>query len=487
MPNGPMNNVLRQIRRLVARPGAGAQSDEDLLERFIVHHEEEAFGALVRRHGPMVLGVCLRLLRHRQDAEDAFQATFLTLVRKGGSIRQRGSLASWLYRVAFRISLRLKARADKRNGSESLGDATVDADPSAEAAWRELRPLLDGELQKLPAKYRAPMVLCYLEGKTYEEVADELGCPKGTVAIRLLRAREMLKRRLVRRGLVAAAGAVMVHATLPAAQAAVTPGLAATTTSAAMAVSAGATLAATAPAGLAALVHEAGRSWWESKIGTLCAFVTCLGLSSFGLGGGVMSLVVTARMNAPSNWPEPTGAPTVAMNEEIPPAKAGQPRAVCVCVVELKFGPDKQLAEDTSAKPTPAQVEWGPGGALSRTIVTLHVPEDAIDAVRENGSVVLVPKNVEHTMVVLVRQDQDGCRPIPVSGLTLRERMRDDDLGPRPTATDELPPQPTAIAQSITGRPTRVITVTQQGQLSLFAGMLKIIFLRPVSYPRPTM
>src|SRR5262245_36421124 len=214
MPNGPMNNVLRQIRRLVARPGAGAQADEDLLERFIVHHEEEAFGALVRRHGPMVLGVCLRLLRHRQDAEDAFQATFLTLVRKGGSIRQRGSLASWLYRVAFRISLRLKARAEKRNGSESLVDATVDADPSAEAAWREMRPVLDGELQKLPAKYRAPMVLCYLEGKTYEEVADELGCPKGTVAIRLLRAREMLKRRLVRRGLVAAAGAVMVHTSL---------------------------------------------------------------------------------------------------------------------------------------------------------------------------------------------------------------------------------------------------------------------------------
>src|SRR5262249_32199895 len=157
----------------------------------------------------------------------------------------------------------------------------------------------------------------------------------------------------------------------------------------------------------------------------------------------------------------------------------GQPRSVCVCVVELKFGPDKQLAEDTNDKVAPAPAELAPGGALSRAIVTLHVPEDAIDAVRENGSVVLVPRNGGPTMVVAEGNDHDSCRPIPTSGLTLREKMRDNDRGPLPDITDQLPPQPTAVAQSITSRPPRVIAVTQQGQLSLFAGMIKIIFLRP--------
>src|SRR5438093_225712 len=108
-PSGAMDNVMRQIRRLVARPGAGGESDEQLLERFVERHEEEAFADLVRRHGPLVLGVCLRVLHHRQDAEDAFQATFLTLVRKGHTMRRRAALPSWLYRVAFRIALRLKA------------------------------------------------------------------------------------------------------------------------------------------------------------------------------------------------------------------------------------------------------------------------------------------------------------------------------------------------------------------------------------------
>ena len=109
MASTAMKNVMRQVRRLVARPGGAGQTDEELLERFIREQDEESFAALVRRHGPLVLGVCLRLLHHRQDAEDAFQATFLTLVRKGHTIRHRGALSSWLYRVAFRIALRQKA------------------------------------------------------------------------------------------------------------------------------------------------------------------------------------------------------------------------------------------------------------------------------------------------------------------------------------------------------------------------------------------
>lgn len=229
MPSGAMQNVMRQIRRLVARPGPSGQTDEELLDRFVRLQDDEAFSTLVRRHWPLVLGVCLRLLHHRQDAGDAFQATFLTLVRKGHTIRQRGALASWLYRVAFRIALRHKARAANRESPESLGDVPVNNDPAVAAGWGELQPVLDQELQRLPPKYRAPMVLCYLEGKTYEEAASTLGCPKGTVAIRLLRGRQMLKDRLARRGLMAAAGCVATLAVVPAANAAVSPAVAAAT------------------------------------------------------------------------------------------------------------------------------------------------------------------------------------------------------------------------------------------------------------------
>src|SRR6516165_10663059 len=160
-----MDNVVRQLHRLAARHEAGLQSDDQLLERFFLSHDQEAFALLIRRHGPMVFGVCLRILHHRHDAEDAFQATFLALVRKGSAIRRRQALASWLYRVAFRVALRLKSRSDKHS-VEPLVEVSVDADPTAAAAWRELRPILDTELQRLPAKYRTPMILCYLEGKT---------------------------------------------------------------------------------------------------------------------------------------------------------------------------------------------------------------------------------------------------------------------------------------------------------------------------------
>ena len=186
-----MDKVIRKSRRMAGRP-LGAKSDEELLNQFFTGADEEAFSALVRRHGAMVLGVCLRLLHNRQDAEDAFQATFLTLVRKGHLIRHRGALSSWLYRVAFRVALRLKAKADKSR-TEVLTEVAVNADPGDEIAWRELRPVLDTEVNRLPAKYRAPIVLCYLEGKTYEEAAGQLGCPKGTIAIRLLRGKVLLK------------------------------------------------------------------------------------------------------------------------------------------------------------------------------------------------------------------------------------------------------------------------------------------------------
>jgi RNA polymerase sigma factor (sigma-70 family) len=157
----------------------------------------------------MVLSVCERLLPCAQDAEDAFQATFFTLARKAASIGRREAVGSWLYRVAYRIGLRARALAATRGRHErplgELGAAEPAYDPPDELGWRELRPVLDAEVSRLPEKYRAAFVLCYLEGKTNEEAAALLDCPKGTILSRLSRARERLRDALARRGLSFAA------------------------------------------------------------------------------------------------------------------------------------------------------------------------------------------------------------------------------------------------------------------------------------------
>src|SRR5262249_50736131 len=147
------------------------------------HRDETAFELLVWRHAPLVLGVCRRVLRQEADVEDAFQATFLVLVRKGSAITRSGSVASWLARVAYRVAL--KANAAGRAAPEQLPEhlpATGCPGPVAEATSRELGSLLDRELDLLPERYRAPLVLCCLEGKSQDEAARELGCPRGTVA-----------------------------------------------------------------------------------------------------------------------------------------------------------------------------------------------------------------------------------------------------------------------------------------------------------------
>ncbi|MBY0525831.1 MAG: sigma-70 family RNA polymerase sigma factor [Gemmataceae bacterium] len=182
-------------------------NDGQLLERFVTAREEAAFAGLVHRHGPMVLGVCRRMLLDVHDADDAFQATFLVLVRRAKGLRQWGSLGNWLHGVAYRVALKARARTLRRRARETeVEDVPHPVDEAA--AWRELRPVLDAEVDRLPAKYRRPVVLCYLEGRTHEEAASELGWPSGTVKCRLVRAREMLRKRLIRRGLTVAAAAV---------------------------------------------------------------------------------------------------------------------------------------------------------------------------------------------------------------------------------------------------------------------------------------
>ncbi len=182
-------------------------TDADLLERFVTAHDEAAFEGLVRRHGPMVLGLCRRALRDDHAADDAFQATFLVLVRNARTIRKRDSLASWLYGVALRVTRKAKVGAKQRELVHH-GEATVPIGPEADYDRSEVRPIIHDEVDRLPEKYRAPIVLCYFEGQSHEEAARQLDWPVGTVKGRLSRARGILQSRLVRRGLALSLGLV---------------------------------------------------------------------------------------------------------------------------------------------------------------------------------------------------------------------------------------------------------------------------------------
>ena len=194
--------VASAIENLLRSGSLVGLSEQELLERFVRDGDRRAFEAIVARHGPLVLAVCQQILADPHDAEDAFQATFLVLIRRASSVRQPGSLASWLHGVAYRIALRIKR--DNRPGR------LLDDPPGRQAPCpveeREDLAVLHQEIDRLPPKYRLPIVLCYLEGMTHDVAATELHWPVGTVRGRLARARDRLRERLTRREVTLASG-----------------------------------------------------------------------------------------------------------------------------------------------------------------------------------------------------------------------------------------------------------------------------------------
>jgi RNA polymerase sigma factor (sigma-70 family) len=206
--------VLQHLGRLTGKRSALTPPDAELLERFTAQRDEAAFTALVERHGPMVLNVCRSILRHEHDAEDAFQAAFLVLARKANVIRQPEALAGWLYEVAHNAALRVQAATVRRRDQERRAAPPAVASPSLDMTLRDLQRVLHEELRRLPEKYRLPLVLCYLEDRSHEEAAAELGWSRGTFRGRLERGREQLRRRLVSRG-VALSGLLCATAVVP--------------------------------------------------------------------------------------------------------------------------------------------------------------------------------------------------------------------------------------------------------------------------------
>jgi RNA polymerase sigma factor (sigma-70 family) len=207
-----MGTLLEQVRKSVGLPRCEL-SDAELVQRFAVNRDEAAFAALVGRFGPMVLGVCRRVLRDSHAAEDAFQATFLVLARKAGSLVRQELVGNWLWGAAYRTARRAKADAARWRGDQREVQTRTAPAPVEEVMWRELQPVLDEEIYRLPAKYRQPFVLCYLQGKTNKEAAQTLGCPPGTVFTRLARGREILRSRLTRRGITLSSAALALAIT----------------------------------------------------------------------------------------------------------------------------------------------------------------------------------------------------------------------------------------------------------------------------------
>jgi RNA polymerase sigma factor (sigma-70 family) len=312
MAGGPWTDFLRRLRGASAARGGEEQTDAELLRRFVAGQEEAAFEALVRRHGPMVLGVCRYLLRDAHDVEDAFQATFLVLVSKAAAVGRPALLANWLYGVAYRVASRARARACRRRGRETRGVEMAEAKPGAEAIAPELRPILHEELNRLPEKYRTPVVLCYLQGKTNEEAARQLAWPVGTVKGRLTRARELLRTRLTRRGLALSAGALA--AVLTQQSAAVPPALSAATVQAAILVAAGQAAAAGAvPARAAALSRGVLQTMFLTRLTAACAVLLSAGVLAAGAG-----------LFAYRNLTEPTAGPPRVAGDKAKSDKQGR-------------------------------------------------------------------------------------------------------------------------------------------------------------------
>jgi RNA polymerase sigma factor (sigma-70 family) len=273
MAGGWLPDFLRRLRQRLSAADEGT-ADADLLNRFLERRDEAAFEALVGRHGSMVLGVCGRVLGDAHAAEDAFQATFLILARRARAIRKQTSLGCWLHGVAYRAALKARAREACRRRHEREAMVPEPTDPARDVLWRDLRPVLDAALDRLPEKYRVPLVLCYLEGRTQQEAARLLGWQLGTLATRVLRGRARLRSLLTRRGVALSVAGLTVALERGPALAEVPAALVRSTVGHAACVAAGSSAAGTVPVSIQVLVTGVLHTMRYAKIRKAVAVAT---------------------------------------------------------------------------------------------------------------------------------------------------------------------------------------------------------------------
>jgi RNA polymerase sigma factor (sigma-70 family) len=282
MAEVPFHGVVDYLRRALASEQGAGVTDAQLLDRFVQRADEAAFELLVWRHGKMVMGTCRRLLRDQQDAEDAFQASFLALARRANAIQRRESVAAWLYKVATRAALHCRTRAGRqRNREQTLVDQALPGpslDPARLAALHEVRPLLDVEVNRLPERFRVPFVLRHLEGWSNREIAGELGCSEGTVESRLTRARQRLRVKLARRGVTLTGGLLAASLLDQAANAAISKALITTTARSATLVRAGTIAVASISPRIIALTQGVLQAMLVAKLKVIGAVLLTLAI-----------------------------------------------------------------------------------------------------------------------------------------------------------------------------------------------------------------
>jgi RNA polymerase sigma factor (sigma-70 family) len=304
----PMYSVLRHLRRAALFSGNERPSDPELLKSFLIRHDEAAFEALMRRHGPMVLGVCMRILKNCHDPEDAFQATFLVLVRKAGSLRSSKLLAGWLYGVAYRTALKAHIMSIKRRAKEKAAQKEAPSETGASGVQDELLERLDAELSRLPEKYRVPVVLCELEGRSRKDAARLLGLPEGTLSWRLAHARKLLARKLSRPDITFSAGALAVALAGEKASAGVPAALLTATARAAIRMAAGQVLVAgMVSAEVAILTEGVLKAMLMSKLKMAWGIVLAISVSA-----GTAGLTYRAMAEPPPQARESSAARSMA-------------------------------------------------------------------------------------------------------------------------------------------------------------------------------
>jgi RNA polymerase sigma factor (sigma-70 family) len=370
MSCGQVNRVMQRIRAVAIEARGGDLTDGQLLEWYLAGREEAAFTALVQRHGPMVLGVCRRVLNHAHDAEDAFQATFLVLVRKAATVRPRERVGNWLYGVAYRTALEARGTAARRR----IKERTMSRPEAApEDVWQDVRPVLDQELANLPEKYRSAVVLCDLEGKTRKEAARQLGWPEGTVAGRLTRARAILARRLGRHGIVLSAAALAAY--LPNTATAAVPAslMMATTRAATWSAVGSAAVPGVVPAKVAALTEGVLKAMLFAKLRAALAVALVLGLMGLVAGLGSYHALAGDGQAAGIDVPQEKPLPKAAAQKDRLPDNVG----------DADGGDRLDTGRELPEGPAPTQALFSlakDGTLLVRTSTTFYQPVSSINA-----------------------------------------------------------------------------------------------------------
>jgi RNA polymerase sigma factor (sigma-70 family) len=381
MAGGHIGRALLRLRGLLGAHCADGPADGELLRRYVHARDEVAFEALLRRHGPMVLGVCRRLLVSAEDVDDAFQATFLILVRKARSIGDGERVGNWLYGVAYRVAIRARAQAARlRARQRALTDIPCE-EPAGEALREELRLLVDEEVSRLPALYREAVVCCYLQGRTQEEAARVLGWPKGTVATRLNRARSLLRNRLIRRGLPLSAGALVGALRAGGAEA----GVPAALVRAALRTTGRAVTGSALPGAIAGLANGVLRQSLVGRIKVVAAGLLALTLVSGG--GGLALRALNSHAVAPAKEADTAAGPAryYAWREQ---SDAHRPGDRAQMAVRGRNAPGRQ---DRSARPADPRAgdERISEAGLRVTALVVTVDRKLVVSVSEDGTVYL--------------------------------------------------------------------------------------------------